>query len=248
MTTAEPTDHARIEAEIFARLAAPFDPSELRTRDGTKARDGKPGKRLTYITPRTARRRLNEVLGPANWDCEVEAGPTAVRCSLTITLPTGRKITRAALGGYPEMPKTEDIPKGGDSDAFKRAAAMFGVAEYLHGEDVYTGEPHHAPAQTAPANPGPPVKSRNAWGSGGNGAAAPQEPRAGGQPRTGSALWARLREYESQYKRGKGVTRHILQWGESQGWPGRIANWDFDQVKAGEAEARSYIRGEVHAR
>ena len=63
-----------------------------------------------------ARRRLNDVLGPANWSCRIEPGDRWVRCSLTIILPDGRAVTREAIGGYPDMPAEEDRVKGGDSD------------------------------------------------------------------------------------------------------------------------------------
>lgn len=115
---------------IFRRLAAPFDAGEVRSRVQS-------GREFHYITPRTARRRLNEVLGPDRWECQVEAFDGGVRCSLTVHLPDGRSLTRSALGGYPQMPAAEDAIKGGDSDAFKRACVLFGVGEYLYGEEAY---------------------------------------------------------------------------------------------------------------
>ena len=61
---------------------------------------------------------------------------------MTIILPDGREITREALGGYPDMPTEEDRVKGGDSDSFKRACILFGIAEYLYGDE--TAEPRGA--------------------------------------------------------------------------------------------------------
>ena len=78
---------------------------------------------------------LNDVLGPANWSCRVEPADRWVRCSLTIILPDGKAVTREAVGGYPEMPTDEDKVKGGDSDAFKRACVLFGIGEYLYGDE-----------------------------------------------------------------------------------------------------------------
>jgi hypothetical protein len=92
-------------ADLFDRLAAPFDPAEVRTRRGPRGD-------LRYITARTARRRLNEVLGPANWSCRIEPAERWVKCALTIVLPDGRALTREALGGYPTMPDEEDRVKG----------------------------------------------------------------------------------------------------------------------------------------
>ncbi len=112
------------DADLWERLAAPFAAEEVRSRRGPRGD-------LRYITARTARRRLNDVLGPANWSCRIEPADRWVRCSLTIILPDGKAVTREAVGGYPNMPEEEDRVKGGDSDAFKRACVLFGIAEYL---------------------------------------------------------------------------------------------------------------------
>jgi len=110
--------------DLWERLAAPFAAEEVRTRRGPRGD-------LRYITARTARRRLNDVLGPAGWSCRIEPADRWVKCELTIVLPDGRQLTREAIGGYPDMPTDEDRVKGGDSDAFKRACVLFGIAEYL---------------------------------------------------------------------------------------------------------------------
>jgi hypothetical protein len=130
-------------AALFDRLAAPFDPAEVRSRRGPRGD-------LRYITARTARRRLNDVLGPAGWSCRIEPAERWVKCELTIVLPDGRALAREALGGYPDMPTEEDRVKGGDSDAFKRACVLFGIAEYLYGDE--------------PAEPPPPTSNGNGRG------------------------------------------------------------------------------------
>ena len=124
--------------DLWERLAAPFAAEEVRSRRGPRGD-------LRYITARTARRRLNDVLGPANWSCRVEPADRWVRCSLTIILPDGKAVTREAVGEYPEMPTDEDKVKGGDSDAFKRACVLFGIGEYLYGDEpVEPAEPRRA--------------------------------------------------------------------------------------------------------
>ena len=63
----------------------------------------------------------------------------------TIILPDGRAVTREAIGGYPDMPAEEDRVKGGDSDAFKRACVLFGIGEYLYGDEpAEPAEPRRA--------------------------------------------------------------------------------------------------------
>jgi hypothetical protein len=138
--TAAPLVGGAALAALFDRLAAPFDPAEVRSRRGPRGD-------MRYITARTARRRLNEAVGPANWSCRIEPADRWVCCALTIVLPDGRALTREALGGYPDMPTEEDRVKGGDSDAFKRACVLFGIAEYLYGD-----EPAEPPTPTSNGN------------------------------------------------------------------------------------------------
>jgi hypothetical protein len=126
---------------LFEALAAPFEPGEVQERDGSF------GKKLRYITAHTAR-RLNDVLGPAGWECDITPTPDSVVCHLTVHLPDGRSLIRAAIGGYPDMTSHEDRVKGGDSDAFKRAAVLFGVGAYLYDDDP-------APARTPAPRPTP---------------------------------------------------------------------------------------------
>ena len=142
--------------DLWERLAAPFAAEEVRSRRGPRGD-------LRYITARTARRRLNDVLGPANWSCRVEPADRWVRCSLTIILPDGKAVTREAVGGYPEMSTNEDKVKGGDSDAFKRACVLFGIGEYLYGDieegrgegGEGRGKPSPVPARPPALDPRP---------------------------------------------------------------------------------------------
>jgi hypothetical protein len=47
--------------EIFAALAAPFDPKEV-------SQLSKGGKTFSFITARSVMNRLDQVLGPENWE------------------------------------------------------------------------------------------------------------------------------------------------------------------------------------
>jgi hypothetical protein len=48
--------------DLFDRLGAPFEAHEIKVRRGPRGED------LRYINARTARQRLNDVLGPENWE------------------------------------------------------------------------------------------------------------------------------------------------------------------------------------
>lgn len=126
-------DLAAADREVFRLLGKPFARDEIKTRvqGGTK---------LSYITARTARKRLNEVLGPSNWWCELTPGDVWVKCRLWVRLPSG-VIFRDGMGGYPKMPTADDAAKGGASDALKIAAVQFGVGEYLYGDILADYQP-----------------------------------------------------------------------------------------------------------
>src|SRR5207253_6216353 len=91
---------------------------------------------LHYITARTAMNRLDSVLGPENWWDDFVPLENSVTCRLTIRLPDGSTVTKADAGGYAGMADQGDDDKSGFSDAFKRAAAKFGVARYLYRDGV----------------------------------------------------------------------------------------------------------------
>src|SRR5215207_6903858 len=117
--------------DLFAALAAPFDPSEVKIRSQSS-------RQLHYITARTAMNRLDSVLGPENWWDRYVPGENSVLCELTIRLPDGSTLTKSDAGGYAGMADSGDDDKSGYSDAFKRAAVKFGVARYLYRDGVPT--------------------------------------------------------------------------------------------------------------
>src|SRR4051794_20153783 len=95
--------------ELFAALAQPFQPNEVKNR--TQA-----GRTFHYITARVAMNRLDEVLGPEGWWDSYVPGAESVLCSLTILLPDGRALTKCDAGGYAGMADQGDDDKSGFSD------------------------------------------------------------------------------------------------------------------------------------
>src|SRR2546421_9121236 len=157
--------------DLFAALAAPFDPSEVKVRSQS-------GRQLHYITARTVMNRLDNVLGPENWHDRYVPGENSVLCELTIRLPDGSLLTKCDAGGYAGMADSGDDDKSGYSDSFKRAAVKFGVARYLYRDGVPTyaqdGSPavdHGEPPAPAPAaaEPAPAAKTGGPGPQGGNG-------------------------------------------------------------------------------
>lgn len=203
--------------DLFAALAAPFENHEV------KLRTVPGGRQLHYITARTAMNRLDSVLGPENWWDDYVPLPHSVVCKLSIRLPDGSVVTKSDAGGYAGMADQGDDDKSGFSDAFKRAAAKFGVARYLYRDGVpsfvqeRTGMPDEPQAQPAPAP-------------------APAPPRGRDQaPRTGKALFAWTKDQEQRHQ--VGLLRYLNNWGKLQEFPSRMIDWDTEQVALAYGEA-----------
>jgi hypothetical protein len=136
--------------ELFAALAAPFGSHEVKARTES-------GRQMHYITARTAMNRLDTVLGPEYWSNETVPlcdGTNSYLCKLTITLPGGESVTKTAIGGGGKPDGAGGKPKAGDSDAFKRAAVLFGVARYLYRDGVPNFDGEAIPGRQEPRSQG----------------------------------------------------------------------------------------------
>lgn len=220
-------------ADLFAVLAAPFEPQEVKVRSQS-------GRQLYYITARTVMNRLDSVLGPENWWDEYIPGENSVLCRLSIRLPDGSILTKSDAGGYAGMADSGDDDKSGYSDSFKRAAVKFGVARYLYRDGVpaFVRERVGAPVpaetlvETAPA----PAQPLSVPGE----SAASRHGMVGGHvPRTGKALFAWTKEQEQRYE--VGLLRYLNQWSKLQEFPGRMVDWNADQVALAFDEATRKI-------
>ena len=131
----------------MARLAAPFPADVIAWRPGSLTKTKDKAQALAYIDARDVQNRLDEVLG-FDWEMRHYAvGNDHVCCEITLTLPTGKKVTRTngCWVGNVDVVTTKDgkvdskeedradrEAKWALSDAFKRAAVMFGVGKYLY--------------------------------------------------------------------------------------------------------------------
>lgn len=124
------------EADLYGRLAAPFD---------VTFRDLRGGVELEYITGEQATTRLNETLGFLAWSFRVlehgihaEADECWVLGELTVALD-GRTVTRQQFGSQKvKRSRSSGTPldigfdlKGAATDALKKCASLIGVALYL---------------------------------------------------------------------------------------------------------------------
>ncbi len=227
--------------DLFAALAAPFEPQEVRVRS-------QGGRQLSYITARTAMNRLDDVLGPENWWDDYTPGENSVICRMTLRLPDGTTITKSDAGGYAGMSDSGDDDKSGFSDAFKRAAAKFGVARYLYRDGVpafvrdrepaapvavpsTNGHASNPPAASEPTSAPAPVPAPQPERSE---RPRPSSPRDAA-PKSGRALFAWTKEQEQRHE--VGLLKYLNSWAKLQDFPGRMVDWDAEQVALGYSEA-----------
>lgn len=116
-------------AAIATQLARPFPTSAISWRVGsTGERDGKLfGLPLAYIDARDVMDRLDDVVGPENWqDRYTEFGSKTI-CAIGIRA-AGEWVWKEDGAGETDY----EAEKGALSDAFKRAAVRWGIGRYLY--------------------------------------------------------------------------------------------------------------------
>jgi hypothetical protein len=229
--------------DLFAALAAPFDSDEVKLRSQA-------GRQLHYVTARTVMNRLDEVLGPENWWDDFVPLEHSVICRLTIRLPDGSVLTKCDAGGYAGMADPGDDDKSGFADAFKRAAVKFGAGRYLYRDGIprfareaLRGRAEVEPAASAtdtPSNPAPPAATSPPPPP----PSVNPSPRNGEEgssvPRTRRALFAWTKDQDEKYEYG--LLKHLNGWAKRQDFPGRMVDWEGEQVTRAHAEACRKIR------
>ena len=217
--------------DLFAALAAPFDPSELKLRSQA-------GRQMPYVTARTIMNRFDEVLGPENWWDDFVPLEHSVICRLTIRLPDGTILTKCDAGGYAGLADPGDDDKSGFADAFKRTAVKFGVGRYLYRDGVPRFSSTAVqrafetdasqPVDTSATSATVPLSVPTPPGS------RPRE-EAVSVPRTGRALFAWTKNQDEKYEYA--LLKHLSEWAKTRDFPVRMVDWDSEQVSQAYAEA-----------
>lgn len=115
------------EPTLLDRLKDPFDPKFIKWRVGATNKEKTKGIALAYIDAREVMKRLDSVCGFDNWQKKTERIDGGFTCSIGIRI-NGEWVWKDDAAGETHV---EPI-KGGASDAFKRAAAVWGVGRYLY--------------------------------------------------------------------------------------------------------------------
>lgn len=111
----------------LAALKSPFPPDRISWRVGSTSKDKKKGLALAYIDARDVMQRLDEVCGPENWQCDYPHAAQKTVCRIGIKV-NGEWIWKSNGAGDSDI----EAEKGALSDAFKRAAVLWGIGQYLY--------------------------------------------------------------------------------------------------------------------
>jgi len=108
--------------QVLWHFKKPFRANEIHYRKGPG------GKELAYINARDVMKRLDDVVGPWNWQSTYRpVGSNRVVCELAVRL-NGEWLTKSDGAGETQI----EGEKGVFSDAFKRAAVSWGIGRHLY--------------------------------------------------------------------------------------------------------------------
>lgn len=121
--------------EQAAALQYPFTANEIEWRVLHTTKDKSKGQVAAYVDSRAIQDRLDAVLGRENWQNHFHTVPgkdnasTTQVCELSIYYPDRKEwVTKSNGAGNTDI----EPVKGGLSNAFKRAASMWGIGRYLY--------------------------------------------------------------------------------------------------------------------
>jgi len=123
-----------MSADLIEKLRAPFDPAIVSWRVGSMTKDKTKARALAYIDARDVMQRLDEVVGAAHWQCRYVPMPNGTTCceiGIRLTTDPVEWVWKANGAGNTDI----EGEKGGYSDAFKRAAVLWGIGQYLYDLD-----------------------------------------------------------------------------------------------------------------
>lgn len=108
-------------------LSLPFPTAKIEWRIGSTTSDKTRGMALAYLNSRTVMDRLDDVCGPAGWQAQYPHAGQKTVCSIGIYCGE-HWVWKSNGAGDSDI----EAEKGALSDAFKRAAVLWGVGRYLY--------------------------------------------------------------------------------------------------------------------
>lgn len=115
-------------SNVVTQLSRPFDINKVRWRIGATNREKTSGIALAYLDARDVMERLDEVCGAENWQAIYDhVTANGVVCRIGIRFDN-EWVWKSNGAGETSV----EAEKGALSDAFKRAAVLWGVGRYLY--------------------------------------------------------------------------------------------------------------------
>ncbi len=111
----------------LTKLSAPFPIDRIEWRVGSTNKDKTRGMALAYIDARDVMARLDDVCGPENWQSRYPHANGKTCCDIGIKID-GEWVWKSNGAGDTDF----EGQKGAFSDAFKRAAVLWGIGRYLY--------------------------------------------------------------------------------------------------------------------
>jgi hypothetical protein len=245
----------RALAEPFAREEVKFKPAVV---------SGNRALALAYVDARVIQDRLDEVLGPLNWQDDYEClSDGSVVCRLRLRL-VNEWVTKVDVGGPSEQPDGGDRLKAAFSDALKRAAVKFGIGRYLYRlpsqwvdydpHKKQFAKPPSLPAFALPKQerkPAAPTRAGADQPAAQSATAAPKKTQIAGKtgssglPANGAELERRLQDYDAKLasqglcERGA-LVKHVAAAGAKAGYPADLSTWAGPAIKFAVDETRMF--------
>lgn len=120
-----------MDLTLQQKLECPLPANRVSWRIGSKSQDKKKARLLAYIDARDVMELLDRSCGFENWQCRYSLSDNGLLiCEIGIRI-NGEWLWRANGAGDTQV----EAEKGKCSDAFKRAAVLWGVGRYLYGLD-----------------------------------------------------------------------------------------------------------------
>ena len=120
-----------MELTLQQKLECPLPASQVSWRIGRKSQDKRKAQLLAYIDARDVMERLDRCCGFQNWQCRYSLADNGLLiCDVGIRID-GEWLWRSNGAGDTQV----EAEKGKCSDAFKRAAVLWGIGRYLYGLD-----------------------------------------------------------------------------------------------------------------
>lgn len=112
---------------LLEQLSAPFPQDAVSWRAQNVTKDGSKALALAYIDARDVMNRLDEVVGAERWQCRYTFAGAITICEIGIKIGD-EWVWKSNGAGNTDV----EAEKGAASDAFKRAAVLWGIGRYLY--------------------------------------------------------------------------------------------------------------------